>query len=472
MATVLVTGANGFIGSHLVRQLIQRGHQVRGLVRKTSDLSSLSGLPIQLYIGDVRDAATLAAPLQGVEYVYHLAAALLVTSQEEFIQTNTLGTQNMLEAAQRVAGATLKRFLYVSSQAAAGPASDLTPIDETAERRPVSWYGLSKMKAEDIVLGFNDRLPVTIVRPSSVYGERERDVSQTFAIINAHIQPKLGILPKHTVMVYVEDLARGFIQAAESPNSICQVYFLNHPDVLSTQQVSQTIGAALGKPAGLVLPTPLPLLSLAAPLAEAIYHFNRERPPTTRDKVRELSQRNWLASPAKAQRDFGWAAQFTLLAGMKLTTQDYFKTQRELVEMPLETNKSRVLKYLTIASLLGALIEISSATGHFYSFTPGWFVFVIIFGCFGAGLGLLAMLLRRQSGLVQFLAGTLLAGAVELANALHLLPGVRWDFAPGWPFGIDSPVGRSLVLGLAGGIFILIVNAILVSLYQRRLQKG
>jgi dihydroflavonol-4-reductase len=472
MATVLVTGANGFIGSHLIRQLLQRGHVVRGLVRKTSDLASLSGLPISLYIGDVRDASSLAAPLQGVEYVYHLGAALLVTSLEEFLQTNTLGTQNMLEAAEKYAAGTLKRFLYVSSQAAAGPASDMTPIDETAERRPVSWYGLSKMKAEDVVLSFSERLPVTIVRPSSVYGERERDVSQTFGIINAHIQPKLGILSKHTVMVYVEDLARGFIAAAESPNSICQVYFLNHADVLSTLQVTQTIAAALGKPAGIVLPTPLPLLSLAAPLAEVIYQFNRERPPTTRDKVRELSQRRWLADPAKARRDFGWVANTGLLQGMQSTTQDYFKTQRELVEMAQETNTSRTLKYLTVATLLGALIEISSATGHFYSFTPGWFVFVIIFACFGLGLGLLALLLRRQGGLVQLLAGTVLAGAVELANALHLIPGVRWDFAPGWPFGIDSPIWRSLVLGLAGGIFIIVVNAILVGLYQRRLQKG
>jgi hypothetical protein len=99
-------------------------------------------------------------------------------------------------------------------------------------------------------------------------------------------------------------------------------------------------------------------------------------------------------------------------------------------------------------------------------------VFVIVFGAFGLSLGTLAMLLRMQSGLVQFLAGTLLAGAVELANAFHLIPKVRWVFASGWPLGITSPIWRSVVLGLAGGAFVLIVNAIMLALYKRRLRLG
>ena len=472
MAKVLVTGANGFIGSHLIRELLKRGNEVKALVRKTSDISSLSGLPISLYIGDVRDIDSLAVPMQGVEIVYHLAAALLATSQDEFINTNTVGTQNMLEAAHQYARVTLKRFLYVSSQAGAGPATSTTPIDETAERRPVSWYGTSKMKAEDIVLSFGDRLPVTIVRPSPVYGERERDISQVFSTVNNRIQPKLGLLPKYSVMVYVKDLVRGFIDAAESENSIGQTYFLNHPQVLTASQVVKSIAAALDKPAGIMIPIPVALFGLAAPLAEAAYQFTRERPPTTRDKVRELTQNFWVADPAKARRDFGWEADFDLVSGMKPTTSYYFEEQRQWVEMALETVRSRWLKYLFVAMILGTLIEISSASGGFYTFTPAWFVLIIIFGCFGFGLGTLAMLLRKQSGLLQLLAGTILAGAVELANAMHWIPGVRWDFAPGWPFGITSPIWRSVVLGFAGGIFLLVVNAILVALYKRRVKKG
>jgi hypothetical protein len=157
---------------------------------------------------------------------------------------------------------------------------------------------------------------------------------------------------------------------------------------------------------------------------------------------------------------------------MQNTTQYYFDVQRRNLQMPLESGLSRWLKYLAVAVLLGGLIEISSATGGFYKFHPGWFVFVIVFGAFGLSLGTLAMLLRKQSGLVQLLAGTLLAGAVELANAFHRIPNVRWDFALGWPLGITSPIWRSVVLGLAGGVFVLIVNAIMLALYKRRLRLG
>ena len=234
----------------------------------------------------------------------------------------------------------------------------------------------------------------------------------------------------------------------------------------------KSIGAALNKSAGLMIPIPVALFALAAPLAEAFYQFSRERPATTRDKVSELKQNFWVSDPSKARRDFGWEAQYNLESGMKPTTAYYFAEKRQWVEMALETVRSRWLKYLAVATILGALIEIGSASGGFYWFTPAWFVFIIIFGCFGFGLGTLAMLLRQKSGILQLLAGTILAGAVELANALNWIPGVRWDFAPGWPFGIASPIWRSVVLGFAGGIFLLVVNAILVALYKRRLKKG
>jgi nucleoside-diphosphate-sugar epimerase len=472
MARILVTGANGFIGSHLVRELLKRGHAVRGLVRHTADLSSLVGVPLELYIGDVRDPATLAAPMQGVDYIYHLAAELMVTSEAAFKDTNTRGTLHMLEAAEKFTKGTLKRFLYVSSEAAAGPSADTTPLVETDARKPVSWYGESKMQAEDIAHSFAGRVPVTIVRPSSVYGEREKDISQVFPAVQQRLQPKVGVLPKFTVMVYVQDLVQGFIAAAESDKTIDQVYFLNHPQLLDAGQLTKTIAAACNKSAGLRFPVPIFLFRLAAPFAEALHQFNRQRPPITRDKAREVAQRFWVADPSKAKRDFGWAAQHDLLHGMQNTTQYYFDVQRRNLQMPLESGLSRWLKYLAVAVLLGGFIEISSATGGFYKFDPAWFVFVIVFGAFGLSLGTLAMLLRMHSALVQFLAGSLLAGAVELANVFHLLPNVRWDFAFGWPFGITSPIWRSVVLGMAGGAFVLIVNAILLALYKRRLRLG
>ena len=206
MKIALVTGVNGFIGAHLVSELLSRGYEVRGLVRYSSDLSSLRELPVSLFIGDVREPETLVAPVKDVDYVFHLAAALMVTNREAFEQVNSQGTVNLLKAVERHAAGTLKRFLFVSSQAAAGPARDVTPLDETAPPHPISWYGTSKHRAEEAVLSYADRVPVTIVRPSSVYGERERDISQAFPMVEKRLQPKLGIPTKYTVSVFVGDL--------------------------------------------------------------------------------------------------------------------------------------------------------------------------------------------------------------------------------------------------------------------------
>src|SRR5258708_1335976 len=144
MKKALVTGSNGFIGHHLVKELLARGYSVNCLVRYTSDLALLRGLPVTLYIGDVREPETLAEPLKDAQYVFHLAAKLLVPTRQDFEETNTQGTLNILEAAEKYSAGTLKRFLYVSSQAAVGPNKDATPYNETIESKPISSHPTSK----------------------------------------------------------------------------------------------------------------------------------------------------------------------------------------------------------------------------------------------------------------------------------------------------------------------------------------
>jgi nucleoside-diphosphate-sugar epimerase len=444
---------------------------VRGLVRHTSDLSSLKCVPVQLYIGDVTQPETLIEPVKGVDYIYHLAAALLPPDADTFLAVNTQGTADLLETAVQYASSTLKRFLFVSSQAAAGPGQDATPLNESHLPQPISAYGTSKKLAEEKVLEYAQQFAVTIVRPSSVYGERERDLSNTFGLIESRIQPVLGFQEKRLVMIYVKDLVRGIIAAAESSQSVGKLYFLNHPEVLTAREVTQTIAAVMGKRVGISVPTPLFLTRLLAPLAEWQHRLFRQRPSLTRDKAKELSQRYWVADPAQARIDFGFEARHGLVSGMVPTVAYYRQRQKELRAMSLEKPKILWGKYLVCASVVGLLIEILSATGQFYTFNPSWIVLIVIFGAFGAGLGTLAMLLRKRPNLVQFLVGTAVTAAVELLNEFNYLP-FEWQFSPGWPLGITDPVGRPLFLGLAGGVFILVVNAILRGLYQRRLRLG
>jgi nucleoside-diphosphate-sugar epimerase len=470
MTTVLITGANGFIGSHLVSELHHRGYKVRALVRHTSDLTSLKCVPAQLYIGDVTQPETLVEAVRDVDYIYHLAAALLPPDTEVFLEVNTEGTYNILQTAECYAP-NLKRFLFVSSQAAAGPGKDATPLTESHTPAPISNYGISKKLAEEAVLSYAQQFSITIVRPSSVYGERERDLSSTFGLIESRIQPVLGLQEIKLVMVYVKDLVKGIVCAAESPHSEGKTYFLNHPEILTAKQVPQTIAAVMGKPTGLPLRIPHLLPKLMAPIAEWQSHLSRQRPSVTRDKARELSQRYWVADPGQAEADFGWRAGHNLASGMIPTIAHYRHQQEESRAMPLEKRPVLWAKYLIVASGIGLLIEILSATGRFYSFNPAWVVLLIIFGAFGAGLGTLAMLLRERPATIQFLVGMVVTAAAELLNEFNYLP-FDWHFSPGWPLGITDPVGRPLFLGLAGGIFILAVNAILRSLYQRRLRLG
>lgn len=467
MKTALVTGANGFIGSHLVRHLLERGYEVRCLVRHTSDLSALDGLRVSICLGDVRRPESLAAPLQGVHYVFHLAAQLMALTSLDFEQTNAHGTVNVLEATARAKLPDFQRFLLTSSQAAAGPSDGTSALDESAPRHPISWYGGSKRMAEDAVASFADRLPCTVVRPSSVYGEREKDLSQMFPVVDKRIQPKLGILEKKLVLVYVGDLVQAIVDAAESPNTIARVYFLNNDEVITTREAVRTIAHAMDRCRGLLVPVPVAALQLSAPLAEFISRFTRGRPAITRDKAREVSQRFWVATSAAAKRDFGWTAGHNLLEGMRRTTKAWRISEAELKAMSLE--KAIWPKYFTVASALGALIELMSHLAGYYTFHPGWLVAVVVFGAFGFVLGSVAMLLRRRSNLIQFAAGTVLATVGELLNVVLFH---AWTFRPGWPFGITDPWLRSAVLGLAGGIFVLMVNAIMLALYKRRLRLG
>jgi nucleoside-diphosphate-sugar epimerase len=469
MSKVVVTGANGFIGSHLVPLLIQKGYDVHCLVRYTSDISSLKGLNISLHIGDTREINTLIAPFKGAKYIFHLAAKLLVPTQHDFDETNIGGTKNVFEAATLHAKDTLERLVFVSSLAAMGPNKTDVPYVETDEPNPISWYGKSKKRCEEIAHSYYDKIPVTIVRPAIVYGEGEQDLSQTFPIVEYRIQPKLGLTEKLSNAIYGGDLAEGFIAAAESKNAVGQTYFLNSSELLTSKSIVKNIGIAMGKGAGLSIAVPDFTVKIAAPFAEMEYYFTGKRPKMTKDKALEVTQKYWLANPSKAERDFGWVAKHKMVDGLKKTLVPYFAQKKVLRDMSLENNGVLWLKYFVTALALGCIVEALAHMGKFYAFTPPWLIYVIIVGAFGLLFGSLAKALRKQSSLVQLIVGYLAAGSIELINKLGIIHDYYWVFAPGWPLGITDPWVRTALLGLPGGLFILILNFLMGLSYQAQL---
>ncbi|MCP5108282.1 MAG: NAD-dependent epimerase/dehydratase family protein [bacterium] len=477
MSHILVTGANGFIGSHLVRRLLELKkerkweEEIVCMVRTTSDTSSLKGLDVKLIIGDVRDPESLIPAVKGATYIYHTAAVLFTISRKRFMNSIAVGTENLLKAAAEHAGKGLKRFLFVSSQAAAGPSKDKTPVteDDPPVIPPVSWYAEAKLEAEKIAKTYMDKLPITIVRPCSVYGEREKGMLTVYKAVKMHIQALTGFRKRYTGMIYGKDLVEGIIGAAEHPKTIGETYFLTNPENYSVGQMTKTMGKAAGKPFGIPLPVPIFFLRIGAVLSELYYLFSRKRPIPTRDKVRDVSQVYWLCTPAKAKKDFGWEAEHSLLEGMKATCRFYKEEGETIKKMPLETGGILFLKYFILSLIVGIGIESLASFGNVYHFTPWWLVLGVVPGLWGFVFGSLAKLTRTCNLVVQFLPGFVILCGAELLNHYYLH---GWEFPNDSLFGITDPLMRAIALGIATGFVIPGINGFMKQLYKHKLRLG
>jgi dihydroflavonol-4-reductase len=320
--TALITGATGFIGSHLAEVLLNQGFRVRALVRPTSDLRWLKGLDIEFLSGSLQDSRFLEEAVNGADYVFHLAGAVRAKNPNDFYFHNTLATMNLARAAlDNDPG--LKRFVFASSQAAAGPAECLEqPVCERDACRPLSDYGKSKLQAEQELLALSDKLPVTIVRPPPVYGPRDTEVLAYFRWIERGLALLPGFRTRYANLVYVKDLVGGMMLAAGSQSSLGKTYFLAEDRSYSWGEISDIIASSLKKKI-IKLPVPLQLARLSAIFNEAGAHVLNKPAMVTRQKVREMSQRYWTVSSQAAQKDFGFKCEYDLARGMAETAKWY-----------------------------------------------------------------------------------------------------------------------------------------------------
>jgi nucleoside-diphosphate-sugar epimerase len=317
----LVTGATGFIGSHLVDHLAGRNYSIRCLVRKTSDTRWIRNVPVEYVYGDLFTPEALRDAVADVDYVYHSAGITKAKTSDEYYRGNTTGTRNVLEAA--AAHATrLKRFVHISSQAAAGPSPTRTPITEEASPHPITAYGQSKWKSEEECHSMAGRVPFTIVRPPAVYGPREKDIFTFFSTMNRGLQPMIGLKDKYVSLIHVSDLVRGFILAAESDIALNQTYFISSREIYSWKELGDVTRAILGKRA-LRVRIPEPVVYVVSAFAEFFALFNSRPAILNIEKGRDIVQDYWTCDSSKAKRDFGFEEEISLEAGMRETVEWY-----------------------------------------------------------------------------------------------------------------------------------------------------
>lgn len=319
----LVTGASGFVGSHLVAALAGAGWRVRALVRPRSERRWLDGIPgVACAVGDVTEPATLPAALDGATRVDHCAGVTTARRRRDFFRVNTGGTRHLLEACLRRRG-TPPRVVLVSSQAAAGPTPDGAPLDETAPCRPITAYGASKAAAEQVARTFGDRIPLTIVRPPSVYGPRDRATLDFFKLVVGGLVPRRGRPDPRLALVHVRDLVDGIVRAGTVPDAVGRTYFLANPEPVRWTPLFEGIRAALGSPRVRPIPFQRGTLWLAALVQELIAMARGRVPPLTRERLAEFLAPAWVCSSAAAARDLGWRATIPVAEGLRETVAWY-----------------------------------------------------------------------------------------------------------------------------------------------------
>jgi nucleoside-diphosphate-sugar epimerase len=321
---ILVTGANGFVGATLCRKLGERGDEVRGLVRKTSDLTLLEGIPVQRIVGSLDDLNSLEKAVEGVRLVYHVAASVTDWGTlESFRRVNVEGTRNVLEASIR-AGA--KRFVYVSSVAVHNfiGAQDMT---EDSPQLPTPFpYCQSKREAEVLVLAAHreGKISVTIVRPGDVFGPGDRvSLLKMTKLLEAGMMAQIGGGKTLGAFTYVENLADGLILAGTREEATGETYVITDGMKMTWREYFDRLSEALDVPRPRFSVNPV-LAYVSASIFEFWYRLFRirVRPPITRYLVAHL-RKDFHFSIEKARRELGYEPKVDIDEAIRRTAKWY-----------------------------------------------------------------------------------------------------------------------------------------------------
>jgi nucleoside-diphosphate-sugar epimerase len=319
----LITGANGFLGSHLVDLLLETGDwDLRALVRQTSDLRWLKGKPIELVYGDVTQTPlVLSLAISEVDVVFHIAGLIKAVEKKTFYVVNEQGTENLIQACL-LQEKTPARFVLVSSAGAQGPSPNDAPLSEDDEPKPVTEYGRSKLAGERVCAKYKDRLSIAIVRPGGIYGPRDLEFMPIFDGVNRGLLTRLGFSPGMINVAHVKDVARAVLLAATVPAAGSQTFLIGGQNI-NQLDLGRNIGRVLGKKFLFPLVIPKTLLRLAALLSSGVGKLTSKPRIFTYGNINRILAKNWSLDMSKAQKILGYQPEIDLESGLKDTLNWY-----------------------------------------------------------------------------------------------------------------------------------------------------
>ncbi|MBR3479426.1 MAG: NAD(P)-dependent oxidoreductase [Prevotella sp.] len=324
MEKILITGASGFIGSFIVEEALRRGFDTWAAMRRSSKKDFLTDPRINFIELNLSSQERLTEQLHDHEfdYVVHAAGVTKCLDPKDFYRINTEGTKNLVNALLTLK-MPLKRFVYISSLSIFGAIREKQPYEEIRETdtpKPNTHYGRSKLEAEQWLDSIT--FPYVVLRPTGVYGPRERDYFLMAQSIKQHTDFAVGYRRQDITFVYVLDVVQAVFLACERGQT-GRKYFLSDGQVYQSSTFSNLIRRELGNPWWIRVKAPIWVLRIITFFGDKIGHLTGKITALNNDKYHILKQRNWRCDIQPAIDELGYKPQYTLEQGVPITIQWY-----------------------------------------------------------------------------------------------------------------------------------------------------
>ena len=325
MDKILITGASGFIGSFIVEEALRKGMDVWAAMRKTSSKQFLTDERIHFIELNLDSEEQLKQQLSGHDFTYvvHAAGVTKCLKEDDFFRINTEGTKHLVSAI-RALNMPLRRFVYISSLSIFGPIRETQPYEEIRETdtpQPNTAYGRSKLAAEqwlDTLEGF----PCVVLRPTGVYGPRERDYFLMAQSIKQHIDFAAGFKRQDITFVYVQDVVQAVFLALDHGQT-GRKYFLSDGQVYQSRTFSDLLQHELGDKWLLRIKAPIWLLRVVTFCGEYVGRMRKKVTALNNDKYHIMRQRNWRCDIQPAIDELGFHPEYDLEQGVRLAVKWY-----------------------------------------------------------------------------------------------------------------------------------------------------